>query len=129
MFLDTSGLLSHQYDSEQAHAKALDLFEASGEKLTHNYILAEFIALVTARRLHRQKAITFVENLSLHPLVEVIWVDEALHNRALALLKARQDKTYSLADAVSFVLMKERSITQALTNDHHFEQEGFQCLL
>jgi predicted nucleic acid-binding protein len=45
------------------------------------------------------------------------------------LLLARQDKTYSLCDAVSFVLMRQRHLTEALTTDHHFEQESFQRLL
>jgi predicted nucleic acid-binding protein len=56
-------------------------------------------------------------------------VDEALHHAAMALLMARPDKTYSLCDAVSFVLMRQRHVTEALTTDRHFEQEGFQRLL
>jgi len=47
----------------------------------------------------------------------------------MALLLARQDKTYSLCDAVSFVLMRRRHLTEAWTTDRHFEQEGFQRLL
>jgi len=38
-------------------------------------------------------------------------------------------KTYSLCDAVSFVLMRRRSLSEALTTDRHFEQEGFRRLL
>ncbi|MEM9809150.1 MAG: nucleic acid-binding protein, partial [Cyanobacteria bacterium P01_D01_bin.56] len=44
-------------------------------------------------------------------------------------LVQREDKTYSLCDAVSFVLMCQRGITDALTTDRHFEQEGFVRLL
>ena len=61
--------------------------------------------------------------------VEIVWVDEALHQAAFALLEARLDKTYSLCDAVSFVLMRQRGLSDALTTDHHFEQEGFRKLL
>ncbi len=129
MLLDTSGLLNHQHTSEPYHNEALTFFEHSGPKLTHSYVLAEFVALAQVRGLPRQKALTFVRNLPLHPLVEVVWVDESLHNQALTLLDARPDKDYSLCDAVSFVLMKERHITEALTSDHHFEQEGFKRLL
>jgi predicted nucleic acid-binding protein len=63
------------------------------------------------------------------PLVEVIWVDEALHRSAMALLQRQIDKTYSLCDAVSFLLMEQYDITEALTTDHHFEQAGFVRLL
>jgi predicted nucleic acid-binding protein len=129
MFLDTSGLLCHQYTDEIQHLPALRLFESSGRKLTHSYVLAEFLALVTARRLNRAQAVTFLQYLPLHPLVEIIWVDQLLHEQALALIKARPDKAYSLYDAVSFVLMKERGLLEALTTDHHFEQEGFRRLL
>ena len=59
----------------------------------------------------------------------MVWVDKALHLDALDLLFARTDKTYSLCDAVSFVLMRRRDIFTALTTDRHFEQEGFQRLL
>jgi predicted nucleic acid-binding protein len=61
--------------------------------------------------------------------VEIVWIDEALHQQALELLFARADKTYSLCDAVSFVLMRERNEPEALTTDRHFEQEGLVRLL
>jgi uncharacterized protein len=92
-------------------------------------VLAEFLALVTARRLNRTQALAFLQHLPLHPLIEIVWVDQRLHEQALTLLEARPDKTYSLCDAVSFVLMKERGLLEALTTDHHFEQEGFRRLL
>ena len=41
----------------------------------------------------------------------------------------RFDKNYSLCDAVSFILMRRRGLYEALTTDHHFEQEGFRRLL
>ncbi len=64
-----------------------------------------------------------------NPDIETVWVDEQLHRKAMQLLVERQDKTYSLCDAVSFVLMRQRSMTDALTTDRHFEQEGFVRLL
>ena len=52
-----------------------------------------------------------------------------LHRAALALLQGRLDKTWSLCDAVSIVLMERLSSAEALTTDHHFEQAGFRRLL
>jgi predicted nucleic acid-binding protein len=63
------------------------------------------------------------------PTIEVTWVDRTLNDRAIDLLNARPDKTYSLCDAVSFVLMRDNGIDEALTTAHHFEQEGFRKLL
>ena len=61
--------------------------------------------------------------------MELVWVTDSLNQEAIGLLEARFDKDYSLCDAVSFVLMKQRGLREALTTDHHFEQEGFERLL
>jgi hypothetical protein len=62
-------------------------------RLTHSDVLAECIALASARRLPRGAALTFVIDLVANPDSETVWVDEALHRDALARLIARQDKT------------------------------------
>lgn len=49
-------------------------------------------------------------------------------NAALALYEARPDKEYSLVDCRSMVAMQELGISDVLTNDHHFTQEGFTIL-
>jgi uncharacterized protein len=61
--------------------------------------------------------------------VQVIWVDKSLHQEAMSLLLERQDKTYSLCDAVSFIVLRKEGMAEALTTDKHFEQEGFIRLL
>jgi uncharacterized protein len=48
---------------------------------------------------------------------------------ARTFFSTRPDKEWSLTDCISFVVMNERGIGDALTNDHHFEQAGFQILL
>ena len=81
------------------------------------------------RDLPRSVVLAFVTDLLDNPDIETVWVDELLHREALELLAERQDKTYSLCDAVSFVLMRQRGMNEALSTDHHFEQEGFRILL
>lgn len=129
MLLDTSGLLSYFDQADTNNARAAELFDAASELLTHSYVLAEFLPLCNARRMNRTAYLTFATELLDSPLIELVWVDEALHRAAFALVLARQDKTYSLCDAGSFVLMRERGIQEALTTDKHFEQEGFLRLL
>ena len=129
MLLDTSGLLCCYHAGEPQHADSVTLFNAATARLTHSYVLAEFVALCQARGLNRARVLAFAADLMDNPHVEVVWVDETLHRSSLSLLQERLDKAYSLCDAVSFVLMRERGITEALTTDHHFEQEGFTQLL
>src|SRR5712692_7059959 len=129
MLLDTSGLLSLIDKREPQQEKAVELYDRATLRLTHNYIIAELVALGNARRVPRQTVLEFSDRLLIDGEVALVWIDEDLHRRALDLLFARPDKTYSLCDAVSFVLMRERGETEALTADRHFEQEGFVRLL
>lgn len=129
MLLDTSGLLCFHHAAELQHSEAVVFFRAAPVRVTHSYVLAEFAALAVTRRLPRQAALAFVAELQDNPLVEVVYVDESLHRKALALLQQRLDKTWTLCDAVSFLLMQQRGIIEALTTDFHFEQAGFTRLL
>ncbi len=129
LLLDTSGLLCYLHQDELQHQEAVQLFNQSNWSLTHSYVLAELVALAQVRGFPRIPTLNFINDLVDHPDIEIIWVNESLHRKAVALLMAREDKAYSLCDAVSFVLMQQHNLSQALTTDHHFEQEGFQRLL
>ncbi len=129
MLLDTSGLLCLHHEAELYHREACQAYRVGRARLTHSYVLAEFIALATARGLPQHKAIAFILDLIANPDIETVWVDMELNQRALDLLRDRPDKRYSLCDAVSFVLMRRRGMGEALTTDHHFEQEGIVKLL
>lgn len=129
MLLDTSGLLCLHYQTEPFHAQSCAAYKRATVRLTHSYIIAEYVALANARRFQRSFVLDFVVDLLDNPDIETVWVDEPLHRAAVELLMIRQDKTYSLCDSVSFVLMRQRGITDALTTDRHFEQEGFIRLL
>ncbi|MCC5653540.1 PIN domain-containing protein [Nostoc sp. XA013] len=129
MLLDTSGLLCLHYQTEPLHTEASAAYKRATIRLTHSYIIAEYVALGTARRFPRSSVLAFVVDLLDNPDIETVWVDESLHRTAVDLLIEREDKTYSLCDALSFVLMRQRGITEALSTDRHFEQEGFIRLL
>lgn len=129
MLLDTSDLFCLFNQSNEQHGDAQSFFHAATQRLTHCYVLAEFVPLCQVRGLRRMDTLEFLADLTDNPLVEVIWVDESLHRAAQFYLEARLDKRYSLCDAISFLLMQEYGVTEALTTDHHFEQAGFQKLL
>jgi predicted nucleic acid-binding protein len=129
MLLDTSGLMCLFDRRERCHADAVSLFDAASRRLLHNYVLAEFVALTTARRTPRADALGFAAALTESSEIEVVWIDESLHREAIAFLSSRIDKEWSLCDAVSFILMRQRGETEALTTDRDFEQAGFVRLL
>lgn len=130
MLLDTSGLLCFLHKDEPQHRKAVELLSTTSRALlTHNYVLAELVALALVRGFSRSTVLLYTLELLGNSNVQIIWVDELLHREAMDLLLARQDKTYSLCDSISFVLMRKRGIMEALTTDKHFEQKGFTRLL
>ena len=129
MLVDTSGFLCLIHKDEREHADAVGLYSEAPSHLTHSYILDEFVSLAHSRKLPRPQSLKFSRQMLTDTSVEVVWVDAGLHGSALSLLEDRADKSYSLCDAVSFVIMRDRQITDALTTDRHFEQEGFVRLL
>lgn len=129
MLVDTSGFFCLYNEDEARHADALVFYDAASVRVTTNYILAEYVALAHARGSSRSDALDFSQRVLNDSEIEVVWADENLHRRAIELLLEREDKEYSLCDAVSFVVMQQLEIKEALTTDKHFEQESFVRLL
>ena len=129
MFVDTSGLMCLFDSRDHRHVAAVSHFDSSALRIAHNYVLAEFVALSIARSAPRKHALRFVDSISRGSDIELIWVGKELHDSAMQLLFERPDKSWSLCDAISFVIMNERQILNSLTTDHHFEQAGFVRLL
>ena len=77
----------------------------------------------------RRGAVAFIGWLKQARNVRVVAVDTGLFERGLALFAAREDKTWGLTDCISFVVMREHEIRDALTGDEHFEQAGFKALM
>lgn len=129
MLIDTSGWLCALHKDEREHEKAVRFYTEASVRITHSYILAEFVPLAEARKFPRQSNLLFTRRILDDEEVKLVWVDEDLHRKAVPLLVKREDKTYSLCDAVSFIVMRNFGIAEALTTDKHFKQEGFVRLL
>jgi predicted nucleic acid-binding protein len=71
----------------------------------------------------------FLHMVMSDPKTTVLADTEPWWTRGLALYGRRPDKNWSLTDCISFEVMTERGITEALTGDRHFTQAGFQALL
>ena len=104
MLIDTSGLLCLHYPTEPLHSLACTAYKRATVKLTHSYIIAEYVALANARRFPRSSILTFVIDLLDNPDIEMVWINESLYRKAIDLLMIRQDKSYSLYLYLSIVL-------------------------
>ena len=129
IFLDTSGLLCLFDASDAKHQTAKIYFDTTVNKIVTNYVVAEFVALAHARRMPRLTALELVVDLQHSSEVMMVYIDDQLHQVALAMLQSRLDKSWSLCDAASFEVMRLYRITDALTTDHHYEQAGYRSLL
>jgi hypothetical protein len=83
MLLDTSGLLCLHFSTEPLHTQACVEYQKATVRLTHNYIIAEYVALANARRFSRSSVLNFVADLLSNPGIETIWVDELIHRAAV----------------------------------------------
>lgn len=77
----------------------------------------------------RPAAVEFLDGCYAAENVRVVPVDTPLLSRALRLYESRPDKMWGLTDCISFVVMAEQGLTEALTADRHFVQAGFRALL
>ena len=77
----------------------------------------------------RESGFNLVDKVLADPRVTVIPQDRELFLSGLALYRRRLDKGYSLTDCMSMVVCGDLGITDVLSHDHHFEQEGFAILL
>jgi predicted nucleic acid-binding protein len=84
-------------------------------------VLVETYALV-GRRLGLEALTSFRTDFA--PLLEIVWVDEALHNAGIDLLLERRKRLLRLVDAVSFAAMRQRGVDEAFAFDPQFEAEG-----
>lgn len=102
---------------------------AADRVITTDAVLTEVLAAFSAAGAHaREEAVGLVETLLTDPQVRVVAATRALFLDGLSLYRARPDKAYSLTDCLSMQVMRRTRLTEVLTNDHHFTQEGFHLL-
>lgn len=125
-FADTSALLALLNPKDEHHARAKRAFDTLRTRqvslVSTSFVLVETYALA-GRRLGLEAVREFRADFA--PLLDVVWVDEVLHEAGLDLLLERRSRRVSLVDAVSFTAMRKRGIADAFAFDPHFEQEGF----
>lgn len=129
VFVDTSALYAALNSGDERHQEArqrlTDLLQRDDLLITTNYVVVETAALL-ARRLGLDAVRSFETDLL--PALDVIWVDPAIHRRAVNALLAAGRRDLSLVDCVSFEVMRDHGLRDALAFDRHFTEHGFRCL-
>lgn len=123
-FVDTSALIAILDADDARHGEASEIFRAivrSAELVTHNYVHVEALALIQAR-LGVDAARSLADDVL--PLLTTFWVDESVHDAAVAAHHARGG-TRSLVDEVSLIVMRASGVDSAFAYDAEFEVSGF----
>jgi uncharacterized protein len=130
VFADSFYFFALANRKDAAHLKALEFSQTfSGILLTTVFVLTELADGFSNPPHRRTVASQIIEELQNNPNVVVVANSDLLFGEGIRFFADRQDKAWSLTDCISFVVMNQQGITEALTADHHFEQAGFTVLL
>ena len=126
VFADTSALFSVINGNDDQHDEAAALWNRlldNGDVLlTTNCVVLETYTLLQSRS-GMAAARAFSERVV--PYLSVVWMDEALHERALATFLAAGERRLSLVDCASFTVCRDLAVDRVFAFDRHFEREGF----
>ena len=132
VFTDTVYWLATVVPSDQWRESARKARDELGpvRLVTTDEVLTEFLAALSAGGEHiRRQAARFVTAILDNPNVKVVPQSRDSFLQGLQLYEQRPDKGYSLTDCISMNIMRTEGLTEVLTNDHHFTQEGFTVLI
>ena len=129
VFADTSFYISLLRPDDENHQGSLEF----DRRFTGQYLTSEFILIELGNWLAdpRNRGV-FLESarvLRSDPRTTILPATSEWIARGLALYAQRLDKHWSFIDCISFEMMRDRGVTDALTTDHHFIQAGFHTLL
>ncbi|MBI1832495.1 MAG: type II toxin-antitoxin system VapC family toxin [Planctomycetes bacterium] len=128
VFADTYYYLALVNPKDESHAKAI----AFAKSATRPMVVTDWVITEVADGLcaaANRPVFARLLKIIQSPSTEIVHFDSSLMDRGLQLFAERQDKDWPLTDCISFVVMQDRGIMEALTADHHFVQAGFVALL
>ena len=128
VFADTFALIAWLNPRDDAHAIVAAYLDGfTGRLVTTEWVLMEVADALSAPEA-RTTAAAFLQAVRADPLFDVVGYVPAVYQAGFDLFAARPDKAWSLTDCISFGVMTERRLSDALTADHHFEQAGFRTI-
>lgn len=132
VFADTLYWIAVVIPGDQWHGPATRAHASLGavRLLTTDEVLGEVLTLLSrgGERI-RQLAVNMVRAILSDPNVRVLHQSRESFLGGVRLYADRRDKTYSLTDCISMNAMRSADVMEILTNDRHFEQEGFRVLI
>lgn len=132
VFADSQYYIGILHPRDQWHLNALDAANSlsNSQYITTEAVLGEVLAFFSDfGRDVRLNAAEAVQVILSDVNTEVLSVTPDMFREALALYKQRPDKSYSLTDCISMNICRERGITDVLSHDRHFSQEGLSVLM
>jgi uncharacterized protein len=128
-FADTFFFFALGNPQDPAHEQARRFAAPdTGPLVTTAWVLTE-LADGLSSPANRPAFLSLLRSLQNNAAFEIVPPDEDVFARGIDLFARRPDKAWSLTDCISFVVMTDRGLNEALTGDHHFEQAGFRALL
>lgn len=129
VFADSYYYLAFVNERDAGYEAAIEYSRSFvGRSVTTEWVLME-VADALSDPWQRPIFLELMSRLRSEPGVLIVAASHDLFDRGIALFSERPDKSWSLTDCISFVVMQEHGLTEALTADHHFEQAGFVRLL
>jgi len=129
IFIDTGYILALINTSDAYHERA----SAIASEIVGRFVITEAVLTEIGNTLSRLRwrsaSVATIEDLRSDPDIEVVSISPELFDRAVKLYSSRTDKEWGLTDCISFIVMQDLEIIDALTTDDHFRQAGFKALL
>ena len=129
IFADTYYFIALLDSTDPSHARAV----AWSRQKTISFVSTDYVLVELGDAFHRpgerEEYAIFYESLRADPKFRIVSGSPTLLGKGLNFFRRHRDKEWQLTDCISFVVMKEQGIREALTGDAHFGQAGFVPLL
>lgn len=132
VFVDTVYWIARASSKDSWHGsaqRAYNRLPADAGLVTTDEVLTEFLTSFSRDRSMREQAAEFVRKVMANRRVDVVPQTRDSFLKGLDRYEERIDKGYSMQDCISMTVMESMSITDVLTRDRHFAQEGFTTLM
>jgi len=128
-FVDTAFVVALVNQHDQYHAKALELSKKYENKPT---LITDVVLLEIGNALaknHKTEAIQIIKAFRSSSEAMIVGLHSQLFEKAFEMYEKYLDKGWGMVDCISFIVMRENKIIDALTSDEHFKQAGFNILM